>query len=115
MFILCTIDIFSFGVLFIEKTIMSLNSTLKVILLVAVICLMLISCEAKKKKLRKSSKGMLLRQKETNPINFIRLSAMRLIYGLAVRMGMGEQISDALGGIFVPPGAEDYDEDYLDF
>lgn len=36
---------------------------------------------------------------------------MRLIYGIATRLGFGEQISEALNGAFVPPGAEDYDYD----
>lgn len=51
---------------------------------------------------------------------------MRLIYGLATRIGFGEQISGALNGAFVPPGV-DYDyydaddglfgreEDYVDY
>lgn len=37
--------------------------------------------------------------------------AMRLIYGVATRIGFGEQISEALGGAFVPPGVDDYDYD----
>lgn len=36
---------------------------------------------------------------------------MRLIYGVATRIGFGEQISEALGGAFVPPGVDDYDYD----
>lgn len=35
---------------------------------------------------------------------------MRLIYGVAVRLGFGEQISEALNGAFVPPGADDYSD-----
>ncbi|XP_031331900.1 uncharacterized protein LOC116162426 [Photinus pyralis] len=63
---------------------------------------------------RKLRKG-LLRQKETNPVNFIRLVVMRLIYGMATRMGFGENISEALNGAFVPPGVEeDYDFDLSD-
>lgn len=38
---------------------------------------------------------------------------MRLIYGVATRVGLGENISDALNGAFVPPGVDDYD--YSDF
>lgn len=34
---------------------------------------------------------------------------MRLVYGIATRIGFGEQISEALNGAFVPPGA-DYDD-----
>lgn len=42
---------------------------------------------------------------------FSRLSVMRLIYGVATRLGLGEQITEALNGVFVPPGVEDYDYD----
>lgn len=38
---------------------------------------------------------------------------MRLIYGIATRIGFGEQISEALNGAFVPPGVDDY-SDYAD-
>ncbi|KAJ8972103.1 hypothetical protein NQ314_000329 [Rhamnusium bicolor] len=77
-----------------------------------VVCVLLavISNLSEARRRKKNSKAMILRQKETNPINFIRLAAMRLIYGIATRMGLGEQISEALNGAFVPPGAEDYDE-----
>lgn len=34
---------------------------------------------------------------------------MRLIYGVATRIGFGEQISEALNGAFVPPGIDEYD------
>lgn len=34
---------------------------------------------------------------------------MRLVYGVASRLGFGEQISEALNGAFVPPGVDDYD------
>ncbi|KAH1018350.1 hypothetical protein HUJ05_006138 [Dendroctonus ponderosae] len=57
-----------------------------------------------------SAKGMQLRQKETNAVNFIRLAVMRLIYGVATRVGLGEQISEALNGAFVPPGVDEYDD-----
>ncbi|XP_011297578.1 uncharacterized protein [Fopius arisanus] len=58
-----------------------------------------------------------LQNKETNTPNFIRLVLMRLIFGLAKSMGLGEQLSGFLGGIFVPPGADDYDygDDYGGF
>ncbi|VEN34805.1 unnamed protein product [Callosobruchus maculatus] len=56
-----------------------------------------------------SRKTNILRQKETNPVKFIRLAVMRLVYGVATRLGFGEQISEALNGAFVPPGVEDYD------
>lgn len=35
---------------------------------------------------------------------------MRLIYGVATRVGFGEPISDALNGAFVPPGVDEYDD-----
>ncbi|XP_015117240.1 uncharacterized protein LOC107041277 [Diachasma alloeum] len=60
-----------------------------------------------------------LQNKETNTPNFIRLLIMRLIFGLAKSMGLADRLSGFLGGIFVPPGADDYDygDDYggLDF
>lgn len=37
---------------------------------------------------------------------------MRLIYGFATQVGLGEQISEALNGVFVPPGVDDYGDDY---
>lgn len=55
-----------------------------------------------------------------------RLAVMRLIYGFATQVGLGEQISEALNGAFVPPGVDDYsdyggfldrddDDDYDDY
>lgn len=35
---------------------------------------------------------------------------MRLVYGIATRLGFGENISEALNGAFVPPGVDDYDD-----
>lgn len=40
---------------------------------------------------------------------------MRLIYGLASSMGLGERLAGFLGGIFVPPGADDYGDYGDDF
>ncbi|XP_015184469.1 PREDICTED: uncharacterized protein LOC107070618 [Polistes dominula] len=62
---------------------------------------------------KKTTKQLSLQSKETNPVNFIRLLVMRLVFGVATSMGLGENISGVLGGIFVPPGAEDY-ADYAD-
>ncbi|XP_078033002.1 uncharacterized protein LOC144467890 [Augochlora pura] len=50
-----------------------------------------------------------LQSKETNVANFMRILVMRLVFGVASVMGLGENLSDVLGGIFVPPGADDYD------
>lgn len=47
--------------------------------------------------------------RETDPPNFVRLVVMRLIYGLAVQMGIEDRLSGVLNGIFVPPNAEDDD------
>ncbi|KAJ8954205.1 hypothetical protein NQ318_005800 [Aromia moschata] len=80
----------------------------KVFFALLTVVLILNTCEAKRKK---SLRATILRQKETNAVNFIRLAAMRLIYGVATRIGFGEQISEALNGIFVPPGVDDYDYD----
>lgn len=42
---------------------------------------------------------------------------MRLVFGVASAMGLGENLSGVLGGVFVPPGVEDeYDyggDDYI--
>ncbi|KAI4488567.1 hypothetical protein M0802_011515 [Mischocyttarus mexicanus] len=73
------------------------------------ICLSIVQVECRSKK----TKQLSLQSKETNPMNFIRLLVMRLVFGVATSMGLGENISDVLGGIFVPPGAEDY-ADYAD-
>ncbi|XP_050316033.1 uncharacterized protein LOC126750451 [Anthonomus grandis grandis] len=84
---------------------------LKVILVMVIVSVLIFSVDSKKKsKVKKSGKGMLLREKETNPVNFIRLAVMRLIYGVATRVGFGEQISEALNGAFVPPGVDEYDD-----
>ncbi|KAL3270926.1 hypothetical protein HHI36_021432 [Cryptolaemus montrouzieri] len=77
----------------------------RLILIVVILALLAQSSSARKK----TKKSAILREKETNPVNFLRLAVMRLIYGIATRVGFGEQISEALNGAFVPPGAEDYD------
>ncbi|KAL7292105.1 uncharacterized protein LOC106653089 [Trichogramma pretiosum] len=50
--------------------------------------------------------------KETNSFDFVRLLIMRMIYGIASMMGYGEQVSEFFGGILVPPGAEDQEDDF---
>jgi len=40
---------------------------------------------------------------------------LRLVYGIATSLGYRENISEFLGGIFVPPGVDDDDDDDLDF
>ncbi|XP_023026109.2 uncharacterized protein isoform X1 [Leptinotarsa decemlineata] len=79
----------------------------QLMILLVVLVILLNCCDGRKRK--KNSKQMILRQKETNPVNFIRLAVMRLIYGIATRIGLGDQISEALNGAFVPPGVDDYD------
>nr|XP_023026109.1 uncharacterized protein LOC111514110 [Leptinotarsa decemlineata] len=79
----------------------------QLMILLVVLAILLNFCDGRKRK--KNSKQMILRQKETNPVNFIRLAVMRLIYGIATRIGLGDQISEALNGAFVPPGVDDYD------
>ncbi|XP_054004777.1 uncharacterized protein LOC128890364 [Hylaeus anthracinus] len=56
-----------------------------------------------------------LQSKETNVVNFMRLLMLRLVFGFASAMGLGENLSGILGGIFVPPGADDYDYGDGDF
>ncbi|XP_018349947.1 PREDICTED: uncharacterized protein LOC108753108 [Trachymyrmex septentrionalis] len=62
----------------------------------------------------KKTTQLSLQSKETNVVNFMRLLVMRLVFGVASAMGLGENLSGVLGGIFVPPGAEEYNEDYGD-
>ncbi|XP_045468361.1 uncharacterized protein LOC123676500 [Harmonia axyridis] len=77
----------------------------RVLFYIVTLCVLMELCVAKKK----VKKSMILREKETNPINFIRLAVMRLVYGIATRIGFGEEISEALNGAFLPPGVDDYD------
>ncbi|XP_015593172.1 uncharacterized protein LOC107266810 [Cephus cinctus] len=58
----------------------------------------------------KDTKKIALQSKETNVVNFVRLIVMRLVFGVASAMGLGENLSGVLGGIFVPPGTEEYDD-----
>ncbi|XP_076296098.1 uncharacterized protein LOC143216696 [Lasioglossum baleicum] len=83
-----------------------------------VLALVIIACfndhyvEGKAKKTTQLS----LQSKETNVANFMRLLVMRLVFGVASAMGLGENLSGVLGGIFLPPGADDYDyggDDYI--
>ncbi|XP_012270098.1 uncharacterized protein LOC105694214 [Orussus abietinus] len=65
---------------------------------------------------KKYTKQLVLQSKETNIVNFVRLVVMRLVFGVASSMGLGENLSGVLGGIFVPPGVNEYgdygDDDY---
>ncbi|KAG7196742.1 hypothetical protein KM043_014001 [Ampulex compressa] len=70
------------------------------------VCLSLHSADGRAKKTTKLS----LQSKETNVVNFMRLLVMRLVFGVASAMGLGENLSGVLGGIFVPPGADDYSD-----
>ncbi|XP_015433102.1 PREDICTED: uncharacterized protein LOC107189141 [Dufourea novaeangliae] len=72
---------------------------------VIVACVNIHCVEGKAKKTTQLS----LQSKETNVVNFMRLLVMRLVFGVASAMGLGENLSGVLGGIFVPPGADDYD------
>jgi hypothetical protein len=69
-------------------------------------------CDARR---RKQNKQKQIQSRETNVFNFVRLVVLRLVYGIATSLGFGENISEFLGGIFVPPGVEDGDDDDLDF
>lgn len=62
----------------------------------------------------KKTTQLSLQSKETNVVNFMRLLVMRLVFGVASAMGLGENLSGMLGGMFVPPGAEEYNDDYGD-
>lgn len=80
---------------------------LKTILLTLIALLVL--CEARTKY---SKKQLILQRRETNAANFVRLVAMRLIYGFASTLGLSDSISGVLNGAFVPPGVDDYSDDY---
>ncbi|CAD6236200.1 GSCOCG00008099001-RA-CDS [Cotesia congregata] len=73
----------------------------KIIVFIVLITLSLVEC-------KKGNTKQFPLSKETNPPNFIRLVVMRLIYGLASSMGLEDRLEDVFGGIFVPPGADDY-------
>ncbi|XP_076749875.1 uncharacterized protein LOC143422825 [Xylocopa sonorina] len=80
---------------------------------VVVACISIQCVESRAKKTTQLS----LQTKETNVVNFMRLLMMRLVFGVASAMGLGENLSGVLGGIFVPPGADDYsdygDDDFM--
>lgn len=71
------------------------------------------------KKTKKQTKQLVnddaLQSRETDPPNFVRLVLMRLIYGIAVQMGVEERLSGFLNGAFVPPNADGDDGDYGGF
>ncbi|KAL6428464.1 hypothetical protein ACFW04_008614 [Cataglyphis niger] len=81
-----------------------------VLLGILLICTSIRYAESRSKKTTQLS----LQSKETNVVNFMRLLVMRLVFGVASAMGLGENLSGVLGGIFVPPGADDYN-DYNDY
>lgn len=88
--------------------------SLKISSLILVLTVIIIICDAKRQKY--SDKQLALQKKETNSVSFISLLIMRLIYGLASSMGLGERLADFMGGAFVPPGAdEDYEIDDFDY
>lgn len=68
-----------------------------------------------KAKLTKKQLFFLDETRETSPPNFLRLVLMRLIYGIAVQMGVEERLDGVLNGAFVPPNAEDDYGDIGDF
>lgn len=86
----------------------------KTILIFTILTVIIVFCDGKKQKY--SEKQLALQKKETNSVSFISLLLMRLIYGLASSMGLGERLADFMGGVFVPPGAdEDYEVDDFDY
>ncbi|CAK9800856.1 hypothetical protein ANTRET_LOCUS7696 [Anthophora retusa] len=89
---------------------------MKVTLALAVVVTACISIQSVESRARKTTQ-LSLQSKETNVVNFMRLLMMRLVFGVATAMGLGENLSGVLGGIFVPPGADDYsdygDDDFM--
>ncbi|CAG5047583.1 unnamed protein product [Parnassius apollo] len=79
-----------------------------------ILCLLVSMCEMRKKIMDyPTEKQLELQRKETTPVDFTRLVAMRLLYGFAKVMGFDEPVSEILNGAFVPPGADD-DDDFGD-
>ncbi|XP_046387077.1 uncharacterized protein LOC124156529 [Ischnura elegans] len=78
---------------------------------VIVVTVVLLTTMAECGSRRKRRKKLAENKGETNIFDFVRLLTLRLIYGVASMMGFQEGISDFMGGILVPPGA-DYDYDY---
>ncbi|EEB20273.1 hypothetical protein Phum_PHUM609140 [Pediculus humanus corporis] len=92
-----------------------MDKRIKKLLFTIIIVLSLWVClsECKKKKKKETDKKP--NETETNIFNFLRLFFFRMIYGFATMFGAQEDISDFMGGIFVPPGADDAEyRDYLD-
>ncbi|XP_046737809.1 uncharacterized protein LOC124406445 [Diprion similis] len=92
---------------------MKLRSSLLILLFV------LLTIELGEGKTKKKTKQLALQTRETNVVNFVRLVVMRLVFGVASALGLRENLSGVLGGIFVPPGADDYgdyggDDDYTE-
>ncbi|XP_076670304.1 uncharacterized protein LOC143369803 [Andrena cerasifolii] len=89
---------------------------MKVSLALAAVLLACVSIHCVEGRAKKTTQ-LSLQSKETNVVNFMRLLMMRLVFGVASAMGLGENLSGVLGGIFVPPGADDYgdygDGDYV--
>lgn len=86
-------------------------SFVRTALLAASLAVFFLAASAKRKP---TNKQLALQQKETSPVTFISLVIMRLVYGLATSMGLGERLADFMGGAFVPPGAEE-DYEIVDF
>lgn len=80
----------------------------------AILLIVVALVDAKKSKKHKKSKEPKqfltdLKSRETDPPNFVRLVLMRLIYGIAVQMGLDDRLSGVLNGAFVPPNADNDD------
>ncbi|XP_017764612.1 PREDICTED: uncharacterized protein LOC108554003 [Eufriesea mexicana] len=85
---------------------------MRITLALVVVITACISVQCVESRVKKTTQ-LSLQSKETNVVNFMRLLMLRLVFGVASAMGLGENLSGVLGGIFVPPGADDY-SDYGD-
>lgn len=63
-------------------------------------------------KKKKPSSALLASSKEASMGNFVRLVAMRLVFGLAYMVGLGDWASGIFNGALAPPGS---DYDYGDY
>lgn len=62
----------------------------------------------------KTLKQLAYEARETSTPNFVRLVLMRLVYGIAVQMGVDDRLDNVFGGAFVPPNAVEESEELFD-
>ncbi|XP_044739857.1 uncharacterized protein LOC123301188 [Chrysoperla carnea] len=82
-----------------------------IITIILIICISNVFSRRIDKNMKKIQKELKqIQERETTPVKFVTLVAMRLIYGIASTMGLSENLSGVLNGAFVPPGVDDYSD-----